>query len=162
MIDVEDIARALSNTCRFAGHVKNYYSVAEHAVLVSRLVPPELAYPALHHDSHEAYVGDIPTPLKHLLGRPYRRAVRRVDRAVSEALSVDLSLLHCLEVRAADAFALRIEAARLKPSHGLGEHWGHCRTPQCAVRPQDLECLPPELAEEMFLWRHYELRAEWS
>ena len=65
---IEDVAGGLSKVCRFGAQPLEYYSVAQHALLVRRLVVesgyPELALAALHHDSHEAYLCDIPSPLK--------------------------------------------------------------------------------------------------
>lgn len=64
MICLPDIAHALAHQCRFGGHAAHYYSVAEHAVLVSYYVPTYCAAEALMHDAAEAYYGDVRTPLK--------------------------------------------------------------------------------------------------
>src|SRR3546814_1473178 len=63
-INIEDIARPLANNCRFAGHLPWHYSIAQHCVNVSRLVPDDLAFTGLMHDTSEAFTNDITTPLK--------------------------------------------------------------------------------------------------
>lgn len=68
-VRIEDIAHHLALTCRYGGAVPVFYSVAEHAVRVARIVEdisgnPKWAMMALHHDSAEAYVHDIRRPIK--------------------------------------------------------------------------------------------------
>jgi hypothetical protein len=63
-----DIAHSLSMQCRFNGHITRFYSVAEHSVRAAKLVGdwgrPELVLGALMHDASEAYLSDIPRPIK--------------------------------------------------------------------------------------------------
>lgn len=82
-IDINDIAVSLSNICRFAGHLSHFYSVAQHAVLCSQLVPQEFAFEALMHDATEAYCQDIPAPLKRLLP-DYKRMEEKIDAVIRE------------------------------------------------------------------------------
>src|SRR6185503_5589264 len=63
-------ARPLANLSRFGGHTRAFYSVAQHSVIVSQLVEErggdaEDAFAALMHDATEAYLGDMPHPIKH-------------------------------------------------------------------------------------------------
>lgn len=90
-IEPGDIAHALSLICRYAGHVSRFYSVAEHCVLMSRSVAPEHALAALLHDATEAYLVDVPRPLKlHL--PDYRRIEANVWTAIAWRFNVDLDL----------------------------------------------------------------------
>lgn len=70
-IFIGDISSALSKMCRYAGHCLKFYSVAEHSVLVASMVPDEFKLSALMHDASEAYLVDIPRPLKPYLTNYY-------------------------------------------------------------------------------------------
>ncbi|HEY9559765.1 MAG TPA: hypothetical protein VIR29_03130 [Anseongella sp.] len=66
-IDIRDIAHGLAHITRFGGQAQNHITVAEHSLTVASLVPDEHKFTALMHDAAEAYLGDIPKPLKNLL-----------------------------------------------------------------------------------------------
>lgn len=114
-IDIEDIATALSHICRFAGHLPEFYSVAQHSVLVSQLVPPEFAFEALMHDAAEAYCQDIPAPLKALLP-DYRRIETYVDELIR--FKFDIQQEHAEVVKYADLIMLATERRDLEIDDG--------------------------------------------
>jgi len=85
MVVLEDIAVALSRIPRFNGHTQGgSYSVAQHSIGVSHLVPPEHAKWGLMHDAAEAYAGDMTSPVKWMIGQPYRDLESRILCAVAE------------------------------------------------------------------------------
>lgn len=88
---IDDIAHALSMLCRFGGHCLRFYSVAEHSVLLSRAVAPEHKRWALLHDASEAYLVDVPRPLKPFL-QGYQKAEAKIMTAICErfGLSADM------------------------------------------------------------------------
>lgn len=90
-VDPLDIAHALSLICRYGGHTKWFYSVAEHCVLMSHAVPEEDALAALLHDATEAYVGDMVRPLKQQLPA-YQLAEARVWSAVARRFDLGAML----------------------------------------------------------------------
>ena len=63
-VDIFDIAHGLALACRWTGHVRFHYSVGQHSVLVSQIVPPRDALWGLLHDASEAYLTDMARPIK--------------------------------------------------------------------------------------------------
>lgn len=80
--DIEEIAESLAKACRYAGHCSGFYSVAEHSVHVSRCVPEEFALTALLHDATEAYLVDVPRPIKQ-----YLVGYHEIEAALWEAIA---------------------------------------------------------------------------
>ena len=86
---VIDIAHMLSMKCRFSGATRDFYSVAQHAILLSHAVPAEFAYAALHHDDSEAYLPAVPSAVKPFLVG-FKEIEHDVEVAVCIALHVDI------------------------------------------------------------------------
>ena len=110
-VDIEDIATALSNICRFAGHLPEFYSVAQHSVLCSHIVPAECAFEALLHDAAEAYCLGMPAPLKALLP-DYRRIETQVGDLIRSKFGLPLN--HSTAVKYADLVMLATERRDLE------------------------------------------------
>jgi hypothetical protein len=109
-IDVRDIAHSLANLCRFNGHCLRYYSVAEHSVRVSRVLPSRLSLWGLLHDAGEAYLTDLPRPVKQFLPQ-FTELEDRVLFRVAERFG--LSWPMPAEVKHADNVLLATEARDL-------------------------------------------------
>lgn len=147
--DIEEIAHALSLQCRYTGHCKHHYSIAQHSVLVSYQVPHYMALTGLLHDASEAYLGDVSTHLKSMLPE-YKALEARVEEAISDTFN----LIHPLpaEVKLADGRMLLTEVRDLIPNRHL-QDWPD-------FEPYDdvlIHRLHPEQAERFFLNRYYEL-----
>ncbi len=106
VFDKDSIAQGLSHECRFNGQIPQFYSVAQHSVLASYLVPPHLAWEALLHDATEAFCKDIPAPLKLLLP-DYKRVEARLDKVIR--LKYCIPLVMSPEVKKADLIMLTTE-----------------------------------------------------
>ncbi|WP_460104750.1 phosphohydrolase [Pseudomonas sp. S2_D10] len=112
MIDPRDIAHSLAHLCRFNGHTREFYSVAQHSCLVADLVPAEHKLAALLHDATEAYLGDMTRPLKEWM--PYYRGFEDVIWGrVCERFGLEIDLP--ASVRQADLIALATERRDLMP-----------------------------------------------
>jgi 5'-deoxynucleotidase YfbR-like HD superfamily hydrolase len=112
-VRIEDIAHALSHVCRYGGHVRTFYSVAQHCYLVSYLVPQRLALWGLMHDAAEAYVGDVVQPLKVALrarAASYDEIEHQVELVIAQRFRLHTLSSHDQQiVKHADIVALATE-----------------------------------------------------
>src|ERR687894_3264724 len=160
-LDAGDIARALANLCRFGGHRRSFYSVAQHCVIVSRLVEErgggaEDAFAALMHDAAEAYLGDMPHPLKHRspLGAAFKAAEDHLERAIRDRFRIKPDVP---EIKRVDRSLLATERRAFSAEDW---HWPELE----GVEPLDieLEAWPPDEAAQAFAQRYAELDARRS
>jgi hypothetical protein len=148
-VAIEDIAHSLSLQCRFAGHCRFHYSVAQHSVLVARSIrakglAPELVVWGLLHDAAEAYLVDLPRPVKGVV-QGYREAEAGVLRAVAEHFGLVTGLVGLEVVHLADNTALATEKRDVmdKPRR----EWAPLPDPW----PERIERWQPRVAELEFL-----------
>lgn len=150
---IEDIAHSLSNQCRFNGHTREFYSVAQHCVLVSKNVPPEYAMAGLMHDAGEAYVSDLAKPVKVIVQGEFKALERRIDLVVCEAFGLRYRDCHAGVVKDADMRILATEKRDLM-NNAKGVCWG------TLLEPYDFIINPigPKEAERLFLKRYKKLK----
>jgi uncharacterized protein len=147
--NILDIAAGLSKICRFNGQCHKFYSVAEHSVHVSRIVPKELALVGLLHDAAEAFMGDMVKPLKSIMPE-----FQRVETEVEKDIFRRFGLPHSIpkEIKDADVAMLACEQRKLMNNQ---EEWRWTKD----VTPADvkLELWNPALAQEEFMLRFREI-----
>lgn len=180
-IDIEDIATALSNTCRYSGHCGSFYSVAEHSVLVSFLVDQEMIgapFAGLMHDAAEAYCCDVPLPLKESMRldslprkSPYHDIIGRVETAIRRKFIVRHNEEVATEVKYCDVLSCLMEAKTFFGHRNMAD-WPFYSPDRIAEGYERLglvsfECRPdffkgnqgmtPRSARTLFLERFHEL-----
>jgi hypothetical protein len=106
MISIEDIGHALSHQCRFGGHLPQFYSVAQHSFICQSMIEPEHKLAALLHDASEAYLLDIPSPIKHRL-MDYKEIEDRLMRMIAEKFQFQYPLYK--RIKEIDQQVLQIE-----------------------------------------------------
>lgn len=148
---VEDVAHALANQCRFTGHTRQFYSVAQHSFLASDHCP-EAPLWALLHDAAEAYLCDVSRPVKGYLTN-YREAEERLERVIAEKFGLPWPMPEAVKV--IDLKLLATERRDLMNTPPIP--W---------VSTRDVEPLaervvpwPAAVAEDLFLMRFRELTA---
>lgn len=155
-VRVRDVAHGLAMTCRYGGHTKRFYSVAEHCVHVARHVPDELKLEALFHDAAEAYIGDMVRPLKHT---PSMEEYRRAEDLVQAAVYAHLGIVPTPQSRAViktvdDRILIDETSALMHDPHAYTARMR--RTEPLGVR---IACWDPGEAEQWFLNTYYALAA---
>jgi hypothetical protein len=160
-IRLADVAHGLANMCRGSGQTARFFSVAEHAVIVSRRLrdngeAPRIVLAGLHHDDTEAYLGDVTRPLKKLLP-----TYHPLERGMWEAIRVALGLGECdiedQRVKRADRWALGAENFHLR--HSQGRTWFCAGVYSPETDPLTLG-IPPADAEALWLTEHDRVRDE--
>lgn len=149
---IEDIAHGLSNTCRYSGQCRRFYSVAEHCLHVSDLAKDH-ALEALLHDASEAFIGDVTRPLKQLLPQ-YKQIEANVECAIFDRFGINYPMSP--EVKAADLRVLAAEQRQIMP---VGTA---CWAEEAGIEPAPMKVvyLSPEAAKQAFLERFYHLSAD--
>jgi hypothetical protein len=148
MIDPGDIAWALARICRFNGHSKGFYSVAQHSVLVASICPRNDEFAGLMHDAAEAYVGDMVSPLKQLCP-DFKVVETRVERVIAERFG--LPWPNPPSIKHADLRLLRTEQRDL--TTGSKDTWSSADD-HLPMR-EWIEPWPSEHAEHVWLDRFY-------
>jgi len=155
-----DIAMALSHQCRYNGHFADFgpiYTVAEHAVRISSWMEedgctPLECYAGLHHDSAEAYVGDIISQVKYCVPelRPF---IHKVEQVVNAGLCFEMTPELEKLTKSYDFIALATEVRDLLPENQTEFSWGDMPEP----RRERIVPWGPELAYTRFVDQHFEL-----
>jgi hypothetical protein len=150
-INIEDIGHSLGNLCRFTGHCNYFYSVAQHSVHVSYLVPKEKAVWGLLHDAAEAYVGDMSSPLKLL--NPIHKLYEQVTmNRIATRFNLPIFFWEDKDVKLADTSQLKIEAFYLLSNQGKDWYF-----PDDCVDGIKPKILTPKESIELFMERAKEL-----
>ena len=154
-IDILDVAHGLSNLCRFNGHCRQFYSVAEHSVRVSNILPSHLQLWGLLHDAAEAYLVDLPRAVKTSrgLGELYRMAENRAMQTLVARFGLEWP--EPPEVKTADRVLL---ATEIRDLLSVGASTPDCEMP--SALPERIEPWIPVVAREKFLLQYEMLTAQ--
>ncbi len=153
MVKIEEIAHSLSGQVRFNGHIIPSYTVAQHSVWCSRIVPAGFELEALLHDATEMIIGDIPSPVKE--GLPFLKGLENMIWREAIAPAFGLPEKISPEVKHADFQMLLLEKQQLCEKHG--NDWGLPAMPLPDIK---LLSLSRAESKELFLSRFRELTEE--
>ena len=147
--NTDEIAHALSQLCRFTGHTKEFYSVAQHSIMVSNLLPYNLRLLGLLHDAAEAFIGDINAPLKQLLPQ-VKELENRIQAAIYKQYGVAYTAEAAAMVKEADIMMLLTEKRDLMPGGMPVDKWGDWVKQYKPIRCR-IEPWTPEYARDRFI-----------
>lgn len=156
-IRIEDIAHALSNCCRWTGHVKDFYSVGQHSIYVSKNVSSQSELWGLLHDASEAYLVDLARPIKYApgLGEIYLKIEKQLEYVIAKKFGLPLDIPK--DVKEADGRLLLTEKRDLMNGNWTEPDRAGCKAES---QPYDFPIIPwePKYTEEQFLARFNALR----
>lgn len=152
-VHIADIAHHLSMICRFTGAVREFYSVAQHSILCSRIVPECDAKWGLLHDATEAYIADVSRPVKPYLSN-YESLERQLHSVIADRFGLPQKIPP--SIHKADDILVCTERRDLL---GPGPSWGQWAN-DVRLLEKRIIAIPPQEAERLFLERFTELFPE--
>lgn len=154
-VDIKDIAHALGNKCRYTGHCREFYSVAQHSVLVSEFVDRSLALAGLLHDASEYILPDVASPVKGRL-----KGFREIEEGALDAVFKKFGILHIRDdeaamaaIKAADLAVMAVEVRDLMP--GNSRYWS--KLPPADPYRDVLNPWSPKESRDRFLARYEQI-----
>ena len=155
-IFIEDIAHALSMQCRYSGHTNEFYSVAEHSVRTSYIVPPEDALDALGHDMSEYALVDVPSPLKNsLFGEQYRVVEKRLMYVISKKYGFRSEMPESVKIADNIMLATEVRDLLTPMDPTKNDLWGPWL--KHTALPEKIVPMSPREARNAFLMRFWTL-----
>lgn len=147
-ICIEDIAHALSNTARFGGHLNEFFSVAQHCLIVEEQCKDEEKLWGLLHDSSEAYLSDVVTPLKKSeIFKGYKIVEKQLEKVIFEKFGLYGDIPKSVDIIDKSSFYIEIA--------NFYSHWPKDKLDQLPSYP--VKAMTSAEAEVAFLKRFYEL-----
>lgn len=126
LVDIRDVAHALSLTCRGNGHVQVFFSVAQHCVYCAREAEARgysrrIVLGCLLHDASEAYMSDVPRPFKKSLPEYQEAEERFLEMIYEKFLGSPLSVEEKEVIRQIDDELLYYDMVELLKQEMEGE-----------------------------------------
>ena len=161
-VEIEEIAHSLSLNCRFNGHTRHLWTVAQHSILVSDICfyeDPFIGLIGLLHDASEGYISDIARPFKHVLEK-YLDIEKQVQKKIYEACGIEVDEIDegtMRKVKEADDLALSAEAHKLMNPCDDWISWGGFDNPNIKTLERSIRMENPQLVKGKYIRRLMEL-----